>query len=430
MKQNSSFIHRFIQKKFEKLLAETILKGSLIAEMPSGARCQVGDGSGQPVVLRIRTWRALTRIVLYPDLALGEAYMDGDLILIDGDMYDLLHLIFVNMTVGESAGISSVIRCLIRAFIRVTDYNSPVRSRRNVSHHYDLDRRLYDLFLDTDRQYSCGYFEGPDDGLEEAQLAKKRHLAAKLHMQPGQRVLDIGSGWGGLALYLAQNFDASVLGITLSEEQLAISANRARAGKSTGRVDFKLRDYRALTGKFDRIVSVGMFEHVGQRSYGAFFSKISELLADDGVMLLHYIGRTTAPYVTNGWIRKYIFPGGYLPSLSEVMPEIERQGMIVTDLEVLRLHYAETLRHWRKRFMAQRTRAVELYDERFARMWEFYLAAAETAFRYQGLVVHQIQLAKSVTSLPRTRAYIQINEEVLRDRESGKGPLPTGTAAQ
>ncbi|MDP0928222.1 cyclopropane-fatty-acyl-phospholipid synthase family protein [Paracoccus onubensis] len=429
MTKRDSFFQELIQKKFKNLVKDTIRTGTLIIELPSGARYQGGDGSGQPVIMRIKSWRTLARIVLYPDLALGEAYMDGDLTLIEGDMYDLLDLIFVNLTVEEPRGLSTLTRRLVRLFIRITDYNTPLRSRRNVAYHYDLDRRLYDLFLDSDRQYSCGYFESPDKSLEEAQLAKKRHLAAKMNMQQGQRVLDIGSGWGGLALYLARMFDARVLGVTLSDEQLAISTDRARAEKRAGQVDFKLRDYRALTGKFDRIVSVGMFEHVGRRSYGEFFSKVSELLADDGVMLLHYIGRSTAPYVTNGWIRKYIFPGGYLPALSEVMPEIEKYGLIVTDLEVLRLHYAETLRHWRKRFMANRTRAIELYDERFARMWEFYLAAAETAFRYQGLVIHQIQLAKSVSSLPLTRNYIHMQEDSLRKQDRGRGPVLAKTAA-
>lgn len=429
MIKRDSFFQRFIQKKFKKLVTETIRTGTLVVELPSGMRSQGGDGTGQPVILRIRSWRALARIVLYPDLALGEAYMDGDLILIEGDMYDLLDLIFVNLTVEEPHGLSNVTRRFVRLLVRISDYNTPLRARRNVTYHYDLDRRLYDLFLDSDRQYSCGYFETPDKGLEEAQLAKKRHLAAKMNMQQGQHVLDIGSGWGGLALYLARMFDARVLGVTLSDEQLAISTDRARAEKRAGQVDFKLRDYRALTGKFDRIVSVGMFEHVGRRSYGEFFSKISELLADDGVMLLHYIGRSTAPYVTNGWVRKYIFPGGYLPSLSEVMSEVEKYDLVVTDLEVLRLHYAETLRHWRQRFMANRTRAVELYDERFARMWEFYLAAAETAFRYQGLVIHQIQFAKSVSSLPLTRDYIHMQEENLRHQDSERGPVRAKTAA-
>ncbi|SIS95674.1 SAM-dependent methyltransferase [Paracoccus saliphilus] len=417
MKKRDSLFRRIIREKFEDLLSDTIRKGSLVVEMPSGDSCAGGDGSGRQVRIRITSWKALTRIVLYPDLAVGEAYMDGDLVMLDGEMYDLLDLIFTNMTVDEPSGLSSLTRRLVRLFVRLLDYNSPTRSRRNVAHHYDLDRRLYDLFLDSDRQYSCGYFETPGDGLEEAQLAKKRHLAAKMNLEPGQRVLDIGSGWGGLALYLARMYDASVLGVTLSDEQLAISNERARAEKREGQVDFKLRDYRSLTGRFDRIVSVGMFEHVGKRSYGEFFAKVRDLLEDDGVGVLHYIGRTTAPYVTNGWVRKYIFPGGYLPSLSEVMPEIERNGLTVTDVEVLRLHYADTLRHWRKRFMANRMRAVELYDKRFARMWEFYLAGAETGFRYQGLVIHQIQFAKSVSALPVTRDYMTENEEGLRQRD-------------
>lgn len=417
MKKRDSLFRRIIREKFETLLSDTIRKGALVVEMPSGDRCTAGDGSGRPVRVRITGWKALTRIVLYPDMAVGEAYMDGDLVMLDGEICDLLDLIFSNMAVNEPAGLSSLTRRLVRFFVRLLDYNSPSRSRRNVAHHYDLDRRLYDLFLDHDRQYSCAYFETPEDGLDAAQLAKKRHLASKMDLKPGQRVLDIGSGWGGLALYLARNFDASVLGVTLSEEQLAISNERAVEEQRGGQVDFELRDYRSLTGQFDRIVSVGMFEHVGKRSYGEFFARMRELLADDGVGVLHYIGRTTAPYVTNGWIRKYIFPGGYLPSLSEVMPEIERAGLTVTDLEVLRLHYADTLRHWRKRFLANRARAVEIYDERFVRMWEFYLAACETGFRYQGLVIHQIQFAKSISALPVTRDYMTENEAWLRRRD-------------
>ncbi len=297
--------------------------------------------------------------------------------------------------------------------------NDANRSRRNVAHHYDLDGRLYALFLDSDRQYSCAYFDHPDATLEEAQLAKKRHIAAKLLVDPGQRVLDIGSGWGGLGLYLGQAAGAGyVRGITLSEEQLELSRKRAATAGVPERVRFELEDYRATTGTFDRIVSVGMFEHVGPASYDTYFSACHRLLEDDGVMLLHTIGRTGTPYPTNPWIERYIFPGGHLPILSEIMPAIERSGLIVTDVEILRLHYAMTLEKWRERFMANREEVKRLYDERFCRMWECYLAMSESAFRFQDAVVFQIQLAKRNDTVPLTRDYIAEREAALKVAET------------
>ena len=296
------------------------------------------------------------------------------------------------------------------------------RSKNNVAHHYDLDGRLYSLFLDADKQYSCAYFEQPGMTLDDAQLAKKRHVTAKLLARPADRVLDIGSGWGGLGLYLAETTGANVTGVTLSTEQLQVSNARAAEKNLTGRAKFLLEDYRDIPGPFDRIISVGMFEHVGVDFYDTYFRRCAELLTDDGVMLLHSIGRSEGPDVTNPWIAKYIFPGGYIPALSEVMPSIERAGLLVCDVEILRLHYAETLKAWRERFMARREEAVQLYDERFARMWEFYLACSEMAFRKQNLMNFQVQLAKRQGVVPMTRDYLAQEEAKLRRAELGKQP--------
>ncbi|MGH6792571.1 MAG: class I SAM-dependent methyltransferase, partial [Methyloceanibacter sp.] len=297
-------------------------------------------------------------------------------------------------------------------------FNPITRARRNVAHHYDLSGRLYDLFLDRDRQYSCAYFETPKDDLETAQDQKKRHLAAKLLFdRPGLKVLDIGSGWGGLGLYLARECGAEVDGVTLSEEQHKLSCERAQAAGLDDRVRFHLRDYRQLSGRFDRIVSVGMFEHVGAAHYRTFFQKARSLLADDGVMLLHTIGRASPPGTTNPWLRKYIFPGGYTPALSEVMRAVEKTGLIVTDVEVLRLHYAKTLRHWRRRFLRNWSKAAELYDERFCRMWEFYLAGCEVAFRYMDQVVFQLQISHRQDAVPLTRDYITDSKRERQARD-------------
>ena len=305
---------------------------------------------------------------------------------------------------------------------RLTQLNWRRRARRNVAHHYDLDDRLYSLFLDADRQYSCAYFETPDQSLDDAQLAKRRHLTAKLLTRAGQRVLDIGCGWGGLALYLAENCGAQVTGITLSEHQLAAARARAAEKGLTATAEFRLQDYREVVGPFDRIVSVGMFEHVGVGFYEEFFRKCRAALADDGVMLLHAIGRSEGPSVTNPWIGKYIFPGGYIPALSEVLPAVERAGLMVTDIEILRLHYAETLKAWRQRFLAHRDAVERIYDQRFVRMWEFYLAASEMAFREQGLMVFQMQLTRRQGVVPITRDYIERETARLRELDGRRRP--------
>jgi cyclopropane-fatty-acyl-phospholipid synthase len=304
----------------------------------------------------------------------------------------------------------------------VQQFNPRRRARRNAAHHYDLHGRLYSLFLDADRQYSCAYFETPDQSLDDAQLAKKRHLAAKLLTTRNQRVLDIGCGWGGLALYLAETTGVRVTGITLSQEQLALAQVRAAERGLSDEAEFRLQDYRDVAEKFDRIVSVGMFEHVGIGFYDAFFGKCAEMLDDDGVLVLHSIGRSEGPGITNPWIAKYIFPGGYIPALSEVLPAVERAGLLIADIEILRLHYAETLKAWRERFLAHREEVERLYDARFVRMWEFYLAASEMAFRHQAMMVFQLQLTKRQGVVPMTRDYIANETQRLRALEGGKRP--------
>ena len=381
-----------------------------------------GDHSGPPVVARIADKWTEIRLALNPTLAIGEAYMDGRLIIEQGTIYDLLEIILKNLAAIRWPRWLKLIddaRSLTRP---LQNYNPVRRAKRNVAHHYDLDGSLYDLFLDADRLYSCAYFETDRTPLDEAQAAKKRHLAAKLNLRDGLKILDIGSGWGGLALYLAQTAHVEVTGITLSDEQLKISRERARAMGLSLAVKFELCDYRNLEGKFDRIVSVGMFEHVGTTHYRSFFDKIGKLLGDDGVAVLHSIGRFDGHASTNPFIAKYIFPGGYIPALSEVFPPIERERLVVTDLEILRLHYASTLRHWRQRFRASWHVAADKFGERFCRMWEMYLAAAEAGFRYQNLMVFQLQLTKDQKVLPFTRDYMHEAERELRLRDSHPAP--------
>ncbi len=372
-----------------------------------------GREPGPEVVVRLRD-RAIERRLLWDaDLALGEGYMDGRIELERGDVYDLLDLVGANYARARRRGAWALVRRFETLFRRLHQINPVGRARRNVAHHYDLSDELYALFLDSDRQYSCAYFAEPGMDLEAAQLAKKRHIAAKLLLRPGLRVLDIGCGWGGLALELAREFEVEVVGLTLSVEQLEVARARARAEGLEGRVQFLLEDYRRHRGRYDRIVSVGMFEHVGVNHYGAFFDRVLDLLAEDGVMLLHSIGRMGGPGATSHFIRRYIFPGGYIPALSEVLPVVEARGLWLTDLEILRLHYAETLRAWRQRFLAQRERVRQIYDERFCRMWEFYLAGSEMFFRRLDGMVFQMQLARRRDAVPLTRDYMFETERAL-----------------
>lgn len=337
--------------------------------------------------------------------------MDGRLTIEGGDIFDFLDLVVGNMRWERGSPFHHKrFEWLARLWNRLQQINPASRSQRNVAHHYDLSDRLYDLFLDRDRQYSCAYFPEGSEDLDTAQLLKKAHIAAKLLLKPGQKVLDIGCGWGGMGLYLNRVAGVDVTGVTLSQEQLAVANRRAAEAGVSDRVAFRLQDYRTIPEKFDRIVSVGMFEHVGVPHYGTFFGKVHDLLADDGVVLLHTIGRADGPGRTDPWTRKYIFPGGYVPALSEIAPVIERAGFYITDLEVLRLHYAKTLKHWYDRVQAHRAQIIDLYDERFLRMWEFYLAGAWTAFAHSGHVVFQLQLAKRQDAVPLTRDYMAAAE--------------------
>jgi cyclopropane-fatty-acyl-phospholipid synthase len=368
-------------------------------------------------------------VCINPELKFGEAFMDGGIVIEGGTITDVLSILLSQPAAFRPkywmrAG--WIIRYLCR---RLSQFNTPICSRRNVAHHYDLDDSLYGLFLDADRQYSCAYFETSDQTLDDAQLAKKRHLAAKLLLKSSDRVLEIGSGWGGLSLYLAEIYKTSVTGITLSERQLNVSRSQAAERQLREKVDFRLADYRSIEGTFNRIVSAGMFEHVGVGFYDAFFRKCASLLANDGVLVLSSTGRSDGPNVTCPWITKYIFPGGYIPALSEVLPAVERSGLLVTDIEILRLHYADTLRAWHERFLAHRRIAEDLYDERFVRMWEFYLGGSEMAFRKQGMMVFQLQLAKSQNTVPMTRNYIERETERLRVLED-QLHVPTRLAAE
>jgi cyclopropane-fatty-acyl-phospholipid synthase len=390
----------------ESFFRKVIRWGRLTVVDAHGRRFNVAAQEGPHVTIRLHDKALHRRLALNPDLHIGEAYMDGTLTVEEGSLYDFLDICASNAPHATDNPLGHGIGAIDRLLRRLHQYNPVARARANAAHHYDLSGELYELFLDTDRQYSCAYFTHRHDDLEQAQADKKRHIAAKLLLRPGQRILDIGSGWGGLGLYLAKAGAGQVVGITLAEEQLKVSRARAEQAGLADRVRFELRDYRDQTGRFDRIVSVGMFEHVGVQHYSAFFRKIHELLVDDGVALVHSIGRMRGPNATNAWIRKYIFPGGYAPALSEVLPVVERLGLWVTDIEILRLHYAETLRSWGRRFQANRARVAALYDERFCRMWEFYLIASELAFRRMGHMVFQMQLARRPDAVPLTRDYI------------------------
>jgi cyclopropane-fatty-acyl-phospholipid synthase len=401
-------------------LDQFIQRGSITFITASGLTFTCGDGTGDPVRVRLTTKEVARQLLLDPEMSFGEAYTDGTMLVERGSIADVLAIILDQPDIMPRwAKLQWWLRYLVR---NIQQFNPRGRSRNNVARHYDLDGRLYSLFLDADKQYSCAYFETSDMTLDDAQLAKKRHIAAKTLVERGHSVLDIGSGWGGLSLYLAEMTGANVTGVTLSTEQLQVSNARAGERNLTRSAKFVLQDYRDIPGPFDRVVSVGMFEHVGVDHYDTFFKRCAELLDTDGVMLLHSIGRSEGPGITNPWIAKYIFPGGYIPALSEVLPAIERAGLLVCDIEILRLHYADTLKAWRERFMARREEAVRLYDERFARMWEFYLASSEMSFRKQNLMNFQIQMAKRQGIVPMTRDYIPLGEAKLRGVERKQRP--------
>ncbi|MCU0904133.1 MAG: cyclopropane-fatty-acyl-phospholipid synthase family protein [Tabrizicola sp.] len=392
---------------FNRFLRRLIREGQLAVAVGGQSDALFGNGVGPKVSVRIKDVATVRRLVLDPELAVGESYMDGSLWIEGDDLHGLLRIVISNR--GQARDLSAVARVLARLRHirrRLDQLNPEFLARRNVAHHYDLTPAIYDLFLDSDRQYSCAYF--PDDAasLDAAQAAKKAHVARKLLLSPGMRVLDIGCGWGGLALTLARDHGARVTGITLSQEQLGIARDRAQREGLADRVSFELMDYRAVSGPFDRIVSVGMFEHVGAPNFGTFFGVVRDCLTDDGVALIHTIGRTAPPNATNPWIAKYIFPGGYVPSLSEVAVAIQDTGLRIGDIECLRLHYAMTLRCWFDRFSAKADVARALKDERFVRMWRYYLAASEQTFRYGPQDVFQFQLCRRADAVPITRDYL------------------------
>lgn len=402
----SSKISRFLLRR---LLEKIIRTGALQVAMPDGQ--VIAAGTGDPsVVVHVLAPATVWRILRDPDLALGEAFTEGTLVINHGTIFDLLELVMKNLRQSRGSGVMQANARMRHLLRRLIQHNPVARAKANVEHHYDLSDELYEMFLDAGRQYSCAYYLSPADTLEQAQDQKKRHIAAKLLLRPGHRVLDIGSGWGGLAQHLAQTSDVRVCGLTLSTQQLGHAIRTTAEAGLSDRVQFHLRDYRHETGQYDRIVSVGMFEHVGIGHYREYFQKVAGLLAEDGVALIHSIGTARGPTTTSPWLNRYIFPGSSAPALSEILPEIERAGLYVTDVEVLRLHYAYTLRAWRERFMANRNRAAELYDERFCRMWEYYLSYCEASFRESWLVVFQLQLSKRVDAVPLTRDYIAAAE--------------------
>lgn len=393
-----------------RFLIRFITKGTLIVTYPGGRMAQYGPGGATTAGIEITTVTAMRALCLNPILALGETYMDGTLVVTKGSLHNFLTLLGSNYHHGDLPFPFWALQWIRRSMRRFTQQNNARKSQKNVAHHYDISVDFYRLFLDKDMQYSCAYFARPDMNLEKAQSAKKAHIAAKLLIEPGMRVLDIGCGWGGLALTLARDYGATVTGVTLSKNQHATALARAKAAGLSDLCDFRLLDYRKVSNRFDRVVSVGMLEHVGLPHFSEYFEKIFQVLEDDGIALVHTIGRTTPPFPTSPWLDKYIFPGGYVPSLSDLAPALERSGLWNADLEVLRGHYGPTLNHWRHRFEAKLDTVREMYDERFVRMWRFYLTACEMAFEEQHQVVFQFQLSRAQHVVPATRNYLYANE--------------------
>ena len=394
----------------DRLLRRAVTHGALEVQDAGGRLHRYGETGAPPVKIRLTVAATARRIAINPALGAGEAFMDGRLIVESGDIMDLLNLVGRNLTWDRGNSLRVSLWNQQRIAARWDELNARSRSKRNVAHHYDLSGKLYDLFLDEERQYSCGYFRegnnGPDSDLDQAQRDKLDHIAKKLLLKPGQRVLDIGCGWGGMARHIHKVSGAEVLGVTLSEEQLKYARGKAEALGMAGKVRYELMDYRDVKGPFDRIVSVGMFEHVGRPNYAAYFDKVADLLAPDGVALIHTIGRAGGKGATDPWTAKYIFPGGYTPALSEMMPHVERAYLWAADIEVWRLHYAYTLEHWLKRCRARKAEIVALYDERFFRMWEFYLGGAINAFRFDDHLVYQLQLTRQRDAVSLTRDYL------------------------
>lgn len=390
---------RFLNKIFKK--------GGFILIDANGNQFIIGTpASEQPIKVKILDKKLHYKLLFHPDLYLGEAYTDGQLVIENGTLTDFLDLALMNIGRSEFNIISYLINKFRGSYRYLTNFNFIKKSKMNVSHHYDISDDLYDLFLDPKRQYSCAYFKNDDDSLETAQNNKIQHIIKKLNIKPNQKILDIGCGWGSLAMDIAKSAQCEVTGITLSENQFNYCVKKAKELNLENQLTFKLMDYRELNEKFDRIVSVGMFEHVGRKFYNKFFKQIDNLLDKDGVSLIHTIGSVNPPRDPHPWITKYIFPGGYTPSLSEVTTPIEKAGLIVSDIEVLRLHYAHTLRHWKENCIKNKEKIISMFDERFFRMWEFYLAGCEMAFKWGDQVVYQFQLTKNYTSTPVTRDYI------------------------
>ncbi len=404
-------------KLLNAMLGRLVKEGSLTLIDADGARHIHGDGGEPRAVMRISDPTLYSGLFVNPELKAGEAYMDGSMSFEEGSVRDLLQIFHINNRNLQTSPGRRALSGIVKKLRRFHQHNPVAKARENVAHHYDISNDLYRLFLDEDMQYSCAYFEHPDQSLEDAQKAKLRHIASKLRLEPGMRVLDIGCGWGGMALYLAEHLGAEVIGVTLSIEQQKLANQRAATSGLGDKVEFRLTDYRDVQEKFDRIVSVGMFEHVGVTHYPEFFNKVSDLLNHDGLALLHSIGARSGPGVTGPWIRKYIFPGGYSPALSETLAVIEQTDLWVADIEILRLHYAKTLSEWSRRFAANREKAAEMFDERFCLMWEFYLATSEFAFRNGGHMVFQMQLSKKVDAAPLQRDYIFETERALRVRD-------------
>lgn len=398
------------QTVLEKGLQGFFKEGTVVVTWPDKTTTTFGDGTGEAIGLQINSDTLPKRMLINPDIAFGEGYVSGDLSLENDDLDGFLRLALRNRNRG--GGFMFKATRAVRGVVRSALLRNPIgRARENVAHHYDLSAELYDMFLDTDRQYSCAYFTDPEMSLEDAQTAKKLHIAQKLCLKPGMRVLDIGCGWGGMALTLAKEFDVHVTGVTLSEEQHRLAVARAQEAGLSDKIDIRLQDYREVTETFDRIVSVGMFEHVGPRNYTEYFAHLDRLMSKDGVALIHTIANTCAPQITSPWIVKYIFPGGHIPSMQEIAPHFEKTDLMLSDVEIWRVHYAETLRHWHDRFMAKEAEAEALFDASFVRMWRYYLKACEHTFRHGRQVVFQMQFTKTHEAVPLTRDYIYAPEE-------------------
>ena len=390
-----------------RFLTKLFKEGGLVLIDANSKKYVIGNPKKEnPLTLKLLDKSLHYKLLFYPDLYFGEAYSNGSLTIENGTLTEFLNMALQNIGRKETNFFSEFLNKIRGSYRYLTNFNFIKKSKMNIARHYDISDDLYDLFLDSKRQYSCAYFKNENDSLETAQNNKINHIIKKLNLKPNQKVLDIGSGWGSLAIEIAKKTQCQVLGITLSKSQFEYSKKKAKQMNMGNQVEFRLCDYREVKEKFDRIVSVGMFEHVGRKFYRTFFNKIQAILKDDGIALLHTIGSVNPPRQPQPWITRYIFPGGYTPSLSQVTVPVEKSGLILTDLEILRMHYSHTLRHWKERFIKNKDKAIKMFDEKFFRMWEFYLTSCETAFRWGDQVVFQLQLTKELHTAPSTRDYI------------------------